>query len=91
MSGRSRKFSPDNHPYSPLSGRLFTVLSTHELSEIDALLLNRHEALRARNYRKADALQEDLLQKGIEVDDFSCCWRFKDDNTFAPAQWQLDL
>lgn len=91
VSGRSRKFNPENHPYSPLSGRLFKALSDDDLAAVDTMLHNRHEALRARNYRKADELQGDLLRKGIEVDDFNCCWRFKEDNTFAPANWQVDF
>ena len=50
------------------------------LEEVNALLKKRYEAKRARDFRGADAAQDELRAKGVEVDDFEYSWRYNEAN-----------
>jgi cysteinyl-tRNA synthetase len=55
------------------------VLARYSLSdaEIDALLAEREQARRSRNFRRADQIRNDLAQKGILIEDSKDSARWK--------------
>jgi cysteinyl-tRNA synthetase len=50
-------------------------LSAQETEQIDGLLARRMEFKMAREFQRADALQRELRDLGVEVDDRSRTWR----------------
>lgn len=64
------------HPYTALEGVLTDEIDDNSQIDIELLLAERYRAKRAGDYRAADALQERLRFKGIEVDDAELKWRF---------------
>ena len=71
---RPREFGPNGHDYE-LSQEAGPNTSSFTEDEIHALLKERLECKMARDFRNADAIQQELLQGGVYVHDGFKQWR----------------
>jgi cysteinyl-tRNA synthetase len=68
ISGAALKWAEGEGRLTEAAPELVTTLSLSD-AEIDALVAERTQAKKTRNFARADAIRNDLLAKGILLED----------------------